>query len=77
MTSVISRLAQDPSVKQHAQVAREILKQHQSLLGLGKLPLSAKTSSAPNASGSLSSMSNTVSGAALSAAGPVSALSQL
>ncbi|KAJ2105225.1 hypothetical protein IW146_008322 [Coemansia sp. RSA 922] len=77
MTSVISRLAQDPSIKQHAQVAREILKQHQSLLGLGKLPLSAKTSSAPNASGSLSSMSNTVSGAALSAAGPVSALSQL
>ncbi|KAJ2043430.1 hypothetical protein GGI08_007409 [Coemansia sp. S2] len=77
MTSVISRLAQDPSVKQHAQVAREILKQHQSLLGLGKLPLSAKTSSAPSASGSLPSMSNTVSGAALSAAGPVSALSQL
>ncbi|KAJ2824134.1 hypothetical protein FBU31_004073 [Coemansia sp. 'formosensis'] len=75
-TSVLSKLAQDPSVKQKALAAREILQQH-NLLGLGRLPISAKASSAPSVSSPLPSMSNTVSDTTMSGASAVSALNQL
>ncbi|KAJ2861084.1 hypothetical protein GGH94_005121 [Coemansia aciculifera] len=77
MNSALSKLAQDPTVKQQAQAVREILQQHHNLLGLVKLPTAAKTSSAPSASGPLPSMSTAVSGAPMSAASAVSALHQL
>ncbi|KAJ2022755.1 hypothetical protein IWW57_004399 [Coemansia sp. S610] len=77
MNVVLSRLALDPSVVQRAKTAREILQQHQGLLGLGKPPMAAPASSTPSVLGPLPSSSDTVSGASMSGASAVSALNQL
>ncbi|KAJ2728177.1 hypothetical protein IW152_006044 [Coemansia sp. BCRC 34962] len=78
MNVVLSRLALDPNVEQRARAAREILQQHQGLLGLGKHPAAAPASSSPSSVlDTLPNRPNTVSGATMSGASAVSALNQL
>ncbi|KAJ2444065.1 hypothetical protein GGF42_006426, partial [Coemansia sp. RSA 2424] len=74
MDSVISRFAQDPSVMQRAHAAREILQQHQSLLGL-RLPAAVKANSAPSVA--RPPMSAPAGAETMSGASAVSALNQL
>ncbi|KAJ2482470.1 hypothetical protein IWW47_005825, partial [Coemansia sp. RSA 2052] len=76
MDSVISRFAQDPSVMQKAQAAREILQQHQSLLGL-RLPATVKASSAPSVARPPMSAPAGAATMSMSGASAVSALNQL